>query len=142
MGIMERVDSDMGGLISDLQTLIRQPSISATNKGIPKCAELVRNVMECAGIHSKILHLGDGVAPLVFGHVQSKCNPGRTLLFYNHYDVQPAEPFDLWDDPPFDGVRRGNKIFGRGQQTTRENWLPESRQLRYSCARQVIFRTT
>jgi len=36
------------------------------------------------------------------------------LMFYNHYDVQPAEPFDLWDDPPFSGIRKGNKIFGRG----------------------------
>ena len=35
-------------------------------------------------------------------------------MFYNHYDVQPAEPFELWDDPPFSGKIKGNKIFGRG----------------------------
>ena len=35
-------------------------------------------------------------------------------MFYNHYDVQPAEPFDLWDYPPFSGTQKGNKIFGRG----------------------------
>jgi len=35
-------------------------------------------------------------------------------MFYNHYDVQPAEPFDLWNDPPFSGTIKGNKIFGRG----------------------------
>ena len=35
-------------------------------------------------------------------------------MFYNHYDVQPVEPIDLWNDPPFSGVRKGNKIFGRG----------------------------
>ena len=114
MGVMEHVDSGMDGLVSDLQTLIRQPSVSATNEGIPECAELVRRIMGDAGIHSEILCLDDGVAPLVFGHVPSRCNPGRTLVFYNHYDVQPAEPLDLWDDPPFGGVRRGNKVFGRG----------------------------
>lgn len=117
MGVMERVDSDMDGLVSDLQALIRQPSVSATNDGIPECAELVSRMMNGAGICSEILRL-DGAsavaAPLVFGHVQSKCNPGKTLVFYNHYDVQPAEPLDLWDDPPFGGVRRGDKVFGRG----------------------------
>ncbi len=35
-------------------------------------------------------------------------------MFYNHYDVQPAEPFELWDYPPFSGKLKGNKIFGRG----------------------------
>ena len=35
-------------------------------------------------------------------------------MFYNHYDVQPAEPFDLWEFPPFSGTRKGNKVFGRG----------------------------
>jgi len=63
---------------------------------------------------SEILRLKKGVAPIVFGKVQSKRNPKKTLMFYNHYDVQPAEPFDLWDDPPFSGTRKGNKIFGRG----------------------------
>jgi acetylornithine deacetylase/succinyl-diaminopimelate desuccinylase-like protein len=54
------------------------------------------------------------VAPLVYGEVKSKKNNSKTLMFYNHYDVQPAEPFDLWDDPPFSGILKGNKIFGRG----------------------------
>ena len=48
------------------------------------------------------------------GKYNQKKNPKKTLMFYNHYDVQPAEPFDLWDDPPFSGARKGNKIFGRG----------------------------
>ena len=55
-----------------------------------------------------------GVAPLVYGEVKSKKNPKKTLLFYNHYDVQPVEPFELWNYPPFSGKIKGNKIFGRG----------------------------
>ncbi|MEK0321096.1 MAG: M20/M25/M40 family metallo-hydrolase, partial [Nitrosopumilus sp.] len=55
-----------------------------------------------------------GLAPIVYGEITSKQNPTKTLMFYNHYDVQPAEPFDLWDYPPFSGTRKGNKIFGRG----------------------------
>ncbi len=103
----------MPGLISDLQTLIRQPSVSARNQGIEQCATLVARMLKKSGIKSEILRL-KGVAPLVFGEVKSKKNPNRTILFYNHYDVQPAEPFELWDDPPFSGKIKGNKIFGRG----------------------------
>ena len=108
------VDSHMDALVSDLQTLIRQPSVSAKNEGIEECAKLVQKLLKKSGIKSEILRLKKGVAPIVYGEIKSKQNPSKTLMFYNHYDVQPAEPFDLWDDPPFSGVRKGNKIFGRG----------------------------
>ncbi|QLH03826.1 acetylornithine deacetylase [Nitrosopumilus cobalaminigenes] len=108
------VDSHMDDLVSDLQTLIRQPSVSAKNEGIEECAKLVQKLLKKSGIKSEILQLKKGVAPIVYGEIKSKQNPSKTLMFYNHYDVQPAEPFDLWDDPPFSGVRKGNKIFGRG----------------------------
>jgi acetylornithine deacetylase/succinyl-diaminopimelate desuccinylase-like protein len=108
------VDSHMDDLVSDLQTLIRQPSVSAKNEGIEKCAKLVQKLLKKSGIKSEILRLKKGVAPIVYGEIKSKQNPSKTLMFYNHYDVQPAEPFDLWDDPPFSGIRKGNKIFGRG----------------------------
>ena len=110
----KQIDSDMDSLIKDLQTLIRQPSVSAKNEGIEECATLVQKILKKSGVNSQLLRLKKGVAPIVFGEIKSKQNPSKTLLFYNHYDVQPAEPFDLWDDPPFSGTRRGNKIFGRG----------------------------
>lgn len=111
---IKHVDAHMDELVSDLQTLIRQPSVSAKNEGIEECATLVQKLLKKSGVKSEILRLKKGVAPIVFGEVQSKRNPKKTLMFYNHYDVQPAEPFDLWDDPPFSGTRKGNKIFGRG----------------------------
>ncbi|NQV39677.1 MAG: M20/M25/M40 family metallo-hydrolase [Nitrosopumilus sp.] len=110
----KHVDAHLDELVSDLQTLIRQPSVSAKNEGIEECATLVQKLLKQSGVKSEILRLKKGVAPIVFGEVKSKQNPKKTLMFYNHYDVQPAEPFDLWDDPPFSGTRKGNKIFGRG----------------------------
>ena len=114
MTVTKYVDSHMDGLISDLQMLIRQPSVSAKNEGIEECAKLVQKLLKKSGVKSEILRLKKGIAPIVYGEIQSKKNPKKTLMFYNHYDVQPAEPFDLWDDPPFSGARKGNKIFGRG----------------------------
>ena len=114
MNHLKHVDTHMDDLISDLQMLIRQPSVSAKNEGIEECAKLVQKLLKNSGVKSDILKLKKGVAPIVYGEVTSKQNPSKTLMFYNHYDVQPAEPFDLWDDPPFSGTRRGNKIFGRG----------------------------
>jgi acetylornithine deacetylase/succinyl-diaminopimelate desuccinylase-like protein len=114
MKTLQHVDSHMENMISDLQTLIRQPSVSAKNEGIEECAKLVQKILKKSGISSEILRLKKNVAPIVYGEVKSIQNPKKTLMFYNHYDVQPAEPFDLWDNPPFSGTRKGNKIFGRG----------------------------
>ncbi len=114
MNALKHVDNHMDVLITDLQKLIQQPSVSAKNEGIEECAKLVKSLLESSGLKSEILRLKKGVAPIVFAEIKSKSNPHKTLMFYNHYDVQPAEPFDLWNDPPFSGIRKGNKIFGRG----------------------------
>jgi acetylornithine deacetylase/succinyl-diaminopimelate desuccinylase-like protein len=75
------------------------------------------------GIKSEALNLGDyegnqkkeDIAPIVYGEVRSKLNPkARNILFYNHYDVQPEEPVELWDADPFSAKVEGNYIYGRG----------------------------
>lgn len=104
----------MPALISDLQKLIQQPSISAKNLGLEECARLVVRIMNRSGIKAETLRLGKNVPPVVYGEVRSKKNPHKTILFYNHYDVQPEEPLELWNDKPFSGKIRGNKIYGRG----------------------------
>ncbi len=112
--ILKYAVSNKNNMISELQLLIRQPSVSAKNEGIEKCAKLVQKLLKKSGIRSELLRIGKNIAPIVYGEVKSKTNPHKTLLFYNHYDVQPAEPFELWDDPPFSGKVKGNKVFGRG----------------------------
>ncbi len=118
------VDSDMGDLIADLQTLIQCPSVSAKGQGLVHCAKIVSDIMNKAGIKAEILYLDKNYSgtgddkippPIIYGEVVSKSNPnGKTILFYNHYDVQPVEPIELWDEDPFSGKVAGNFIFGRG----------------------------
>ena len=94
MNALKHVDSNINDLILDLQTLIRQPSVSAKNEGIEECAKLVKKLLKKSDLKSEILRLKKGVAPIVYGEIKSKQNPAKTLMFYNHYDVQPAEPFN------------------------------------------------
>jgi acetylornithine deacetylase/succinyl-diaminopimelate desuccinylase-like protein len=133
------VDETMDELISDLQVLIRQPSVSALHQGLEECALILTKMMNKAGIRTELLYLNDlqqqqtessntatatGIynqncwdvpPPLVFGEVKSKSNPlGKTILFYNHYDVQPIDPIENWNEDPFSGKVEGNVIFGRG----------------------------
>lgn len=98
-------------MIQTLQSLIRQPSVSSTGEGIEECANLVHNTLQENGIDSKMLHM-EGHAPLIYGEI-NKGLP-RTVLFYNHYDVQPVEPLDMWEHPPFGGNIHDNKVYGRG----------------------------
>ena len=108
------VDKNFSSLVSDLQKLIQQPSVSAKNLGLEECAGLIVQMMKKSGMYAEILRIKKGVPPAIYGEVKSKQNPSKTLLFYNHYDVQPEEPLELWDDKPFSGRIKGNKIFGRG----------------------------
>jgi acetylornithine deacetylase/succinyl-diaminopimelate desuccinylase-like protein len=116
-GIEHSVDSNMDTLVFDLRSLIRQPSVSAKNYGLLECARVLSSIMEKVGIKSELLHLdnSNNVAPIVYGEVRSRSNPrSKTLLFYNHYDVQPVEPYELWEADPFGANIKDNKIFGRG----------------------------
>ena len=134
--IESRVESEIDTLTSQLQQLIRVPSVSAKKHlTITKCAELVSEIMSKAGIKSELLKLdynSEEIAPVVYGEVKSKNNPdGKTILFYNHYDVQPPEPIELWDDDPFSGKIDGNLIFGRGASDDKGELITRIKAVQY-----------
>ena len=64
--VLQHVDKNMNMLIKDLCVLIQQPSISAKNQGIKKCANLVKNTLKKSGINAEILSIGD-YAPIEIG---------------------------------------------------------------------------
>ena len=96
----------------EIMRLSSQPSVSARNEGIEECAELVEKKLGEIGATTKVLRI-DGAAPLVYGEVKGK-RTDRTVMFYNHYDVQPEEPLELWKSPPFKPEIRDGVIYGRG----------------------------
>ena len=118
--INELVESEVENMISQLQHLVTVPSISAINQCLQECATLVSKLMSQCGIKSQLLYLeknnaNSNIPPLVYAEVKSINNPNaKTILFYNHYDVQPPDPLELWEFNPFEGKREGNHVFGRG----------------------------
>jgi acetylornithine deacetylase/succinyl-diaminopimelate desuccinylase-like protein len=96
--------------IAELSVYCAQPSVSAQNWGLEDCAELVGKMLKKRGFDVKIIPTGG--APVVFGEIKGRSK--KTILFYNHYDVQPPEPIELWETPPFEPTQREGKLFGRG----------------------------
>jgi acetylornithine deacetylase/succinyl-diaminopimelate desuccinylase-like protein len=96
--------------ISELSRYCEQPSIAAQNLGLQECANLTSELLQTRGFSVEILST-DG-APVVFG--ERKGRNEKTILFYNHYDVQPPEPLDLWESPPFSPALRDGKLYARG----------------------------
>lgn len=96
--------------IAELSVYCAQPSVSAQNWGLAECAELVGKMLKKRGFDVKIIPTGG--APVVFGEIKGRSN--KTILFYNHYDVQPPEPIELWETPPFEPTQREGKLFARG----------------------------
>jgi acetylornithine deacetylase/succinyl-diaminopimelate desuccinylase-like protein len=94
-----------------LELLCRQPSVSAEGRALDETAELVEELLVGAGFETQQLRV-DGSAAAVFGEPRGRDE--FTLLLYNHYDVQPVDPLDLWDSPPFEPTQRDGKLFARG----------------------------
>ena len=114
------IESQRERFIEELRSLVRQPSISSQNTGVKECAELIRGMMQEVGIDSRVLPT-EG-QPVVFGHYKS-CNAKKTLLIYNHYDVQPVEPLEAWEHPPFEARMIEDRIVGRGSTDSKGNLL-------------------
>src|SRR5487761_150486 len=105
------LDQHAGDARALLEQLCRQPSVTAQNYGTTEMAELMEWLLQATGFQTKRLTT-EGAPPVIFGTL-----PGRspyTILLYNHYDVQPAEPYELWETPPYEPTVRDGKLYARG----------------------------
>jgi acetylornithine deacetylase/succinyl-diaminopimelate desuccinylase-like protein len=112
--VFSHIDQNLKRYMEELFVLLRQPSVSARWEGVEECSRLLVGMMEKIGIKPRVLPMGGKRnPPLIYGEV---LNPEakRTLLIYGHFDVQPPEPLDAWDSPPFEPTIRNGRIYGRG----------------------------
>lgn len=113
------IDQRSQDFVQELTKLVQQPSVSATGEGIQECAEMVEKMLREVGFSTQMIPEKDG-NPVVCGELKSERSK-KTLLFYNHYDVQPPEPLGAWEFAAFSGKVYGGRIYGRGASDNKGN---------------------
>ena len=94
-----------------LEQICSQPSIVAQNIGMAEMANLMETLLTETGFSTRRLHV-EGAPTAIYGELRGDSD--YTVLLYNHYDVQPAEPYELWLSPPFVPTVRDGKLYARG----------------------------
>lgn len=113
--IKEYISSNKDRFLAELFEWLRIPSVSADSRhkaDVRKAAEFLKEKFSAAGIDKVEICETKG-HPIVYA--EKVTDPSLpTVLVYGHYDVQPADPLNLWDSPPFEPVIKDDKIFARG----------------------------
>ena len=114
--VLDKIDENQDDALDRLMELLRIPSIStdpAFSQDCQTAADWLVNELSSLGIEASARPTPGH--PMVVGHIDG---PGPHLLFYGHYDVQPVDPLELWDNDPFDprleDSDQGKIIRGRG----------------------------
>ena len=116
MNWTEYLDAHQPRFVAELLDFIRIPSVSAADAHVAdvvRAGNWVVDRLQAAGIENVRMMPTEG-HPVVYGDWLHAGKGKPTILIYGHFDVQPAEPFDLWDSPPFAPEIRDGKIWGRG----------------------------
>ncbi len=101
--------------LHELKELVAIPSVSSSSEhkqDIQRCAQYVRDAMKVVGFE-RVEMVETERHPIVYGEWLGA--PGcPTVLLYGHYDVQPVDPLELWETPPFEASERDGRLYGRG----------------------------
>ncbi len=115
MTVTDYINQRRDAHLDELKSFLRIPSVSTKSEHKPdieRAAHWVAGQLRSAGLEDVAL-IPTGGHPMVYGEWLHA--PGKpTILFYGHYDVQPAEPLDLWTSPAFDPAIRDGKLYARG----------------------------
>jgi acetylornithine deacetylase/succinyl-diaminopimelate desuccinylase-like protein len=114
-GVQSYIDTHKDRFLEELFSLLRIPSVSANpdfREDVFEAAEFVADRLRDAGADQVEVCPTDGY-PVVYG--EKIIDPAApTVLVYGHYDVQPADPYELWHSPPFEPTLKDEKIYARG----------------------------
>lgn len=100
-----------------LVRLCRQPSIAAQNNAMEETAALVEEML--SGVGATVRRIPTKGFPVIYGEIAGENN--KTISFYDHYDVQPADPLDLWESDPFEPSIRDGTLYARGVSDNKGN---------------------
>ncbi|MEX1247610.1 MAG: dipeptidase [Anaerolineales bacterium] len=102
--------------LDELKQLVAIPSISADSAykaDIQRAADWLMSKLKALGFEH-IQKLDTGGHPIVYADLMKAGPKAPTMLVYGHYDVQPADPLELWESKPFEAVKKGDYLMGRG----------------------------
>lgn len=109
------IEQNKQRFLDELFELLRIPSVSADSRyrqDVLKTADFIKQKLEQAGVDKAEICPTKGF-PIVYA--EKMIDPGKpTVLVYGHYDVQPPDPLDLWETPPFEPSLREGRIYARG----------------------------
>lgn len=117
--ISDYVDSNKDKLVAELQTFLRQPSISTENIGMEECTEMIQEELRKLELDTEMLKI-EGAFPAVYGTTKEK-GKKKELFVYGHYDVQSPDPVDKWTSDPFSAEIRDGHIYARGATDDKGN---------------------
>jgi acetylornithine deacetylase/succinyl-diaminopimelate desuccinylase-like protein len=103
------IERNLERYVDELSALCRFPSVATNPAAIDDSARFLVDALQRRGVAARLVPTAG--YPVVFGEIGAGT---RTLLLYNHYDVQPAEPLGAWDSAPFEPVRRDGTLVARG----------------------------
>src|SRR5919202_3924814 len=116
--VFDYVDQHADEFVERLRTLCRQPTVSAQNVGLGETFDMVERLARAVGAETEAIPLEDG-PPILHGRIAGKTS--RVLQLYDHYDVQPPEPLELWRSEPFAADVRDGRIWARGVSDNKGN---------------------
>ena len=108
--IFAHIEAHVEENLARLKQACAQPSISALGEGLTETADLAAGMLQRAGFEVELVPTAG--APVILARLAGRGE--RTLLFYNHYDVQPVDPIEEWTTPPFEPTEREGKLYARG----------------------------
>lgn len=114
------IDEHFDSMVQELRTFCSTPTLAGQRIGLKEGVAAVRTLLGDIGATTTTAPTAGGGPPVVLGEMGSG---ERTLLLYNHYDVQPPEPLDLWDSPPYAGDIRDGRFYARGVADDRGDFL-------------------
>ena len=112
--IKAAIEASRDRFLAEFSEFLGFPSESSNAEGLAGAADWVTGRLATLGAQVQVWPTGDDAPPVIFGEVGAGAHSARSLLSYSHYDVQPPDPLEQWESPPYEATVRDGKLFARG----------------------------